>query len=164
MTLLAIDPGRSFTGKGKSRQSIGYSLFSEKQGIELDRGALSFEELAKRLILWRDPHEGTLTLDFDTGWIIYEIVIEDFINDPKSARGGQRNGTSECIGAVEMLALQAGVEFTRQPSSILGAAKLLAGYEQKLKHLPHQDSAYLHGYYYLVNKGVLQSKGLQGTM
>ncbi len=163
MTLLAIDPGRSFTGKGKARQSIGYSLFN-REGIEQVRGALSFEELCQELRLRQNDYALDLYLEFDQGWAIDEIVIEDFVNDPKSARGGQRNGTSECIGAVEILARQAEVPFTRQRSAILGTAKLLADYQGTAKHLPHQDSAYLHGYYYLVQKGVLSSKGLEGTM
>lgn len=162
MTLLAIDPGRSYKGVGKARQSIGYALF-EPRGIEIERGSLSFEELCAVLLLWVEPNKEERVLEFQ-GWHPSEIVIEDFINDPQSARGGQRNGTSECIGAVEILAIQAGIPFTRQRSAVLGPAKLLAGYEQKLKHLPHQDSAYLHGYYYLVEKGVLQSKGLADTL
>lgn len=168
MTLLAIDPGRSFTGQGKARQSIGAALFALLQdaryrtpGEEIGRMALSFEELCQRLEIMVEYGEKILYFD---GYEINEIVIEDFVNDPKSARGGQRNGTSECIGAVEILATQAGVPFTRQKSAILGPAKLLADYRGTAKHLPHQDSAYLHGYYYLVQKGVLSSKGLAGTM
>ena len=157
MTLLAIDPGRSFTGTGKARQSIGYSLF-DGEGKEIERGSLSFEELCSSLTLWADPHEGTKYLDLDQGWTVHEIVIEDFVNDPKSARGGQRNGTSECIGAVEILAVQAGVPFTRQRSDVLPAAKLHApeGSFKDLKHLRHEDSAFLHGREYLIRKGVIE--------
>lgn len=161
MTLLAIDPGRSY----KEERTIGYAVFTSR-GEELYRGSLSFEELSSSLYsLGRES--GALTFNpprSSRSRMVFEIVIEDFVNDPKSARGGQRNGTSECIGAVEILAVQAGVPFTRQRSAILGTAKLLADYQGKAKHLPHQDSAYLHGYYYLVEKGVLSSKGVQGTL
>lgn len=156
MTLLAIDPGRSYKGE----RTIGYALF-QATGVEISRGSLSFEELCQKFKI--EIYAGQWMLTFK-GFQVTEIVVEDFVNDPKSARGGQRNGTSECIGAVEILAIQAGVTFTRQRSSILGPAKLLADYQGKAKHLPHQDSAYLHGYYYLVQKGVLSSKGLQGTL
>ena len=152
MTLLAIDPGRSFTGTGKARQSIGFALF-DRAGNEIRRGALSFEELAQTLTY--QLNEGFLWWDFEA---IHEIVIEDFVNDPKSARGGQRNGTSECIGAVEILAVQAGVPFTRQRSDVLPAAKLHApkGSFKDLKHLRHEDSAFLHGREYLIRKGVIE--------
>lgn len=157
MTLLAIDPGRSYKGE----KTIGYCLFTGR-GEEIKRGSISFEELCRELRI-QDEMGQSYWLEF-LGWDVHDIVIEDFVNDPKSARGGQRNGTSECIGAVEILARQAEVPFTRQRSSLLGPAKLLAGYTGTAKHLPHQDSAYLHGYYYLVEKGVLQSKGLAATL
>ena len=154
MSLLAIDPGRSFTGRGAARQSIGYACF-HGNGKERVRGSMSFEELCQRL-----KHRccgGTLTLEF-MGLQVTEIVIEDFVNDPKSARGGQRNGTSECIGAVEIIAIQAGVPFTRQEAAALGPAKLHApaGSYKKLKHLRHEDSAFLHGFEFLVRRGGIQ--------
>ena len=158
MILLAIDPGRAV------KASIGYALFAPNGSTdwrEFDRGEITWDELCQWLriydIDWTYPG-----LDFKE-WFVTEIVIEDFVNNTKS-RGGQRNGTSEVIGAVEILATQAGVPFTRQPNTILPVAKLHAGYEQTLKHLPHQDAAFLHGYYYLVSKGRLQPKGLESTM
>lgn len=164
MTLLAIDPGRSFTGTGKARQSIGWSVFRD-DGSEYTRGSLSFEELCRSLWVFGVEDEddiGRGELWFspgqDGGYRVTQIVIEDFVNDPKSARGGQRNGTSECIGAVEILAVQAGVPFTRQRSDVLPAAKLHApkGSFKDLMHLRHEDSAFLHGHEYLVRKGVIE--------
>lgn len=162
MALLAIDPGRSFKGE----KTIGYALFQDRDGREIERGSLSWSLLMKRLNVFGCRDDGvyamTSWLDFD-GYAISEVVIEDFINNEKS-RGGQRNGTSECIGAVEYACIKAGVPFTRQKPAILPVAMRHAGYEQKLKHLPHQDSAYLHGYYYLTAKGVLRPKGLAATL
>lgn len=164
MTLLAIDPGRSFTGTGKARQSIGWSVFRD-DGTEFTRGYLSFEDLCRSLLVRGLDDEddfGQAELWFSPvrfgGYRVHEIVIEDFVNDPQSARGGQRNGTSECIGAVEILAVQAGVPFTRQRSDVLTAAKLHApkGSFKDLKHLHHEDSAFLHGHEYLVRKGVIE--------
>lgn len=155
MTLLAIDPGRSFKGE----KSIGYAIFTQV-GAEIARGSLSWEELCARLIPLA-PRAEVLVFDAPAirrSMMVHEIVIEDFVNDPKSARGGQRNGTSECIGAVEILAVQAGVPFTRQKSDILYAAKLHApeGSYKKLKHLRHEDSAFLHGYEFLVRRGDIE--------
>lgn len=152
MTLLSIDPGRSYKGD----KTIGYCLF-ENWGDEIRRGSLSFEELCKDLGF---DHIGV----FFQGRAIHSGVIEDFVNDPKSARGGQRNGTSECIGAVEYAFLKGETELTRQKNTILPVAKLQAGYVDTHKHLPHPDSAYLHGYYYLVSKGVLKPAGLENTL
>lgn len=172
MTLLSIDPGRSYKGE----KTIGVSLWSEEEvgetgrlaWQELYRISITFEALcytlfAHELVDWEGVRTGGWQLQYGDH-VIDEVVIEDFVNDPKSARGGQRNGTSECIGAVEILAIQAGVPFTRQKSAILGTAKLHAGYADTHKHLPHQDSAYLHGYYYLVGKGRLHPKGLADTL
>lgn len=152
-SLLAIDPGRSFAQDPKP--TIGYCVFGHDKCWA--KGEMTFAQLADAF----EVKDHTLIFN---GFTVDEIVIEDFVNDPRSARGGQRNGTSECIGGVEMLALMTGVPFTRQPNTILPVAKKHAGYIDKLKHLPHPDSAYLHGYYYLVNKGVLQPKGLAATL
>ena len=152
MALLSIDPGRSYKGE----PTIGYCLFTD-EGEEIERGEVTFEYLIRQL----DMGNNALVL-----WYIEirTVVIEDFVNDPKSARGGQRNGTSECIGAVEALCMKSNTKFVRQRSDTLGPAKLHAGYEQKLKHLPHQDSAFLHGHEYLVRQGVLSVKGLDATV
>lgn len=157
MTLLAIDPGRSV------KPSIGWALF-RNDGSEIARGKMTWAELCKDLRLSGPLGGLRFFRDGHGAYAITEVVIENFVNDPRSARGGQENGTSECIGAVEILATQAGISFTRQRSDRLNPAKLLAGYEQTTEHIPDQDSAYLHGYYYLVNKGVLGSKGLEATL
>ena len=163
MTLLAIDPGRSFKGE----KTIGYCLFSE-EGLEIDRGSMTFDQLIGNC-LYLGYHEGEFFLRWFRGqrWAggIAEVVIENYVNNPQS-KGGQLNGTSECVGAVEALCLLSGTPFTRQAPAKLGPAKLHApeGSWKKLKHLRHEDSAFLHGYEYLVGKGVLQSAGLTATL
>lgn len=159
MTLLAIDPGRSYKGE----KTIGISLWWDNSWSETMREAVSFETLVSRLEIRNDGVYATTPWLGYGDYCVHEVVIEDFINNEKS-RGGQRNGTSECIGAVEFACAKAGVPFTRQSNTLLPVAKLHAGYEQKLKHLPHQDSAYLHGYEYLVSKGVLKPVGLEATL
>ena len=149
MTLLSIDPGRA------KKASIGYCLFTEK-GEEITRGEMTFEQLVWALYFDRS---GVTFM----GRSIYTIVIENFVNNAKS-RGGQTNGTSECIGAVEYVAIRGETDMIRQPPAILPVAKLQAQYVDRLGHLPHQDSAYLHGFYYLVSIGVLQPKGLADTL
>lgn len=160
MTLLAIDPGRSFKGE----KTIGVCLF-RKSGVEEFRKEVSFEELVARLEIRDDGYYSTSPwLGYDS-YPVDEVVIEDFVNNEKS-RGGQRNGTSECIGAVEFACIKAGVPLTRQEPAALGPAKLHApaGSWKELKHLRHEDSAYLHGYEFLVRRGDLQAAGLSSTL
>lgn len=161
MTLLAIDPGRSFKGEA----SIGVSIWWDGTWQETIRRSLTFEELVSNLE-FRDEgaYATTPWLEFD-GYQIHEVVIEDFVNNAQS-KGGQRNGTSECIGAVEFACIKAEVPLIRQEPAALGPAKLHApaGSWKPLKHLRHEDSAYLHGYEYLVRKGVLQPARLAETM
>lgn len=149
MTLLAIDPGRSFKGD----KSIGYALFTH-DGEELERGQLSYDELSALM----EPFCTYGAHDLYYGNImIGAVVVEDFVNNSKS-RGGQRNGTSECIGMIEFACRITQTPFTRQPPAALGAAKLHApeGSYKKLQHLRHEDAAFLHGYEYLVKKGVIE--------
>lgn len=153
MTLLAIDPGRSYKGE----KTIGYALFSERDGEELERGQLTWEELVDEL-----GYDNCGVTGF--GYALHTVVIEDFVNNAQS-KGGQRNGTSECIGAVEAICWKGKGTFIRQPPAALGPAKLHApdGSYRKLQHLRHEDSAFLHGYEYLVKMGVIKVD-LSGTL
>lgn len=105
---------------------------------------------------------------FDTqgtgNWLVSEVLIEDYVNNTRS-KGGQRNGTSECIGAFEILAALSRTPFIRQEAAALAPAKLHApkGSFKELKHLRHEDSAFLHGYEYLVRQGRI-SVDLSATM
>lgn len=141
MTLLAIDPGRSAKGEA----SIGYAIFTDK-GEEVEREQVNYEDLRKHLRISRP-------LEF-YGFPINEVVCEDFVNNDRS-RGGQTNGTSECIGMVEYACYLTGTPFTRQSPAVLAAAKLHApaGSYRPLKHLRHEDSAFLHGFEFLVRRG-----------
>ena len=156
MTLLAIDPGRGV------KPTIGYCLFNMKTGEEIERGELDWQGLVNAMFASR---EGLYFYVSTTkSYIVNTIVIEDFVNDPRVHRGGQRNGTSEVIGAVEFTAAQCYVPFYRQDRSMLNAAKLHAQYTDTHKHLPHKDAAYLHGYHWLVGQGIVNAVGIDGTM
>lgn len=160
--LLAVDPGRAKT------PSIGWCMF-DHTGEELARGVLTWDDLVKHLKLERGL-VGTHTWLSFNGFFIECVVVEDFINDPKrTARGGQRNGASEVIGALEMMAAQADdVLFVRQKPDKLAPAAAHTGYKipinprtkRPLSHMPHEDAAYLHGYYYLESVGILEPKPL----
>lgn len=166
MTLLAIDPGRS----AKGEKSIGAAVFGREEigetgreaWQELERLSLSFEELLEQLrdSILTDWHDGKPTGErwlLLGDWVIDAVVVEDFINNAQS-KGGQHNGTSECIGAIEMICHLTKTPFYRQRPDALGPAKLHApeGSYKKLKHLRHEDSAFLHGYEFLVRRGDIE--------
>lgn len=158
--LLAVDPGRAKT------PSIGWCLFDTK-GQEIARGELTWDGLVKELSLVKFPAANRLFFGL---WLIEAVVVENFRNDPsRTARGGQTNGASEVIGALEMMAAQADdVLFVRQGADKLDPAAKHTGYsipinprtKKPLSHMPHQDAAYLHGYYYLESVGILSPKPL----
>ena len=155
--ILCIDPGRSYLGD----RTIGICLF-HLNGAEQSRHEVNFEELVDRLSILEMPGASYASVTYN-GLLIETIVMESFVNNARS-RGGQRNGTSECIGAVEYVALKTETPLILQQPAVLPVAKAHAGYEGKQAHLPHKDSAYLHGYYYLVKKGVLKPVGLEATL
>jgi hypothetical protein len=151
MTLLAIDPGRG------AKATIGWCTFKD-DGTEIGRGELDWAELAR---LYRLAFGGRLYFGLER---ITTVVIEDFVNDPRVRRGGQHNGASEVIGAVEILAYQAHVPFIRQDRSELPAAKMHAQYTDTHKHLPHKDAAYLHGFHWFVGQGITPAMGIGDTL
>mgnify|MGYP003602898264 CR=1 FL=1 len=153
MTLLSIDPGRS----AKGEKSIGVALFStdwELRGLRWGvdkRLSLTYEGLRASFDIRTEPW-----LVF-MGVVIDEVVIENFVNNDRS-RGGQTNGTSECIGMVETFCWLTSTPFIRQEPAALAPAKLHApkGSFKDLKHLRHEDSAFLHGYEFLVRRGDIE--------
>lgn len=158
MTLLAIDPGRSYKGEA----TIGWCLFDD-WGQEIGRGSINWEQLVQYL---RQARHGLLFV-FAPGaaHLIDTVLIENFVNNPQS-RGGQQNGTSECIGAVELACAWTATQFIRRPPAALGPAKYHApkGSFAPLAHLRHEDSAFLHGFEYLIETGVLTVPGVSSTL
>lgn len=159
--LLAVDPGRAKT------PSIGCCVF-DIAGNEIERLSLTWDELVGYLNLTAGM-ASEKRLFFKT-YLIEAVVVENFRNDPRrTARGGQTNGASEVIGALEMMAAQADdVLFVRQGADKLVPAAAHTGYsipinprtKKPLSHMPHEDAAYLHGYYYLESVGILEPKPL----
>lgn len=159
MTLLAFDPGKT----------CGWALFLE-DGTEAGRGVIPIDKLDELFIIDYVPSWLFWRPD---GWLqgtdrtITEIVCEDYHGRPGMRAGGQHLYGPEAKGKIELIAKIANIPFTLQrPVDVLGSkakpgpAILQSGYVQTAKHLPDQDAAYLHGFYYLVKKGVLQAKPL----
>lgn len=142
MTLLAIDPGKN----------VGWAMFLSS-GVEAGRGVLDLD---------REIH-GSFALDgfprvdlWFRGVYVDEIVCESYLGRPNQKNGGQRFWGPEALATVRTYARLAGIPFHLQAPGVLPVAKAHAGYVQTVKHLPDQDSAYLHGFEFLVGRGVLQ--------
>lgn len=152
--ILSIDPGRG------AKASIGYCLFRE-DGTEYKRGSLTWADLVR--MLTQDDHSSTWPRLYFNDERVTAVAIENFVNDPRVRRGGQTNGASEVIGAVEFMCAQTDVPCRRQDRSILPVAKQYAQYVDTHKHLPHQDAAFLHGVYFLTTQGIWDT-GISATL
>lgn len=137
MYLLALDPGTR----------TGWAMFRE--GKETGRGVWS-------------PSEVYQNLTALPGLEQLEIVAEDYVNDPGTPTGGRRNPASEILGAVDYIAWRFDLKVTRQRAADMHHAMKFVGYEEpktktgRKKHVPDEDSAYLHGVYYLVKRGIMK--------
>lgn len=152
MTLLAIDPGKN----------VGWALFDDS-GVEMGRGVLDLDTQLDNAFwfLDTDGSGGVESLMWDgvdpyKSSRITEIVCESYLGRPNQKNGGQRFWGPEALATVRTYAHLARVPFHLQAPTVLPVAKAHAGYVQTVKHLPDQDSAYLHGFEFLVARGVLQ--------
>ena len=152
MTLLAIDPGKN----------VGWSLWLGDPFIEYSRGVFDFEHIHYRF----DLYSGKLWFRAgDRFFQVDEIVVENYIGRPGQKNGGQRFWGPESLAKVEMYGELAHLPVTRQrPVDALEPAIMHSGYKRTAKHLPDQDSAYLHGFYYLETKGLISPVGLEATL
>lgn len=151
MTILSIDGGD---------KNVGYALFAGN-GTEIERGVIPFEEFFSWL--WLDYDRELMfcapIAPAPDDQVIHEItrlVVEGYRHDPNVKQGGSIHGASQIEGAVKMVGAVTGVPVTVQyAGQALPVAKQLTGYAGDLtktgnkKHLPDQDSAWLHGIYWL---------------
>lgn len=154
MTLLAIDPGAR----------IGWALFGNDHE-EIGRGVMDFT-LFSHSIHYK-PSQAVNRIMFSPRGVeralavvaVSEVVYESYYQDPGVKQGGSTGPAQEVIGVVKYLCLQAGIEPVAQRSAILPVAMAHCGYEKPKtrngndKHLPDEDSAWLHGMEYLISKG-----------
>lgn len=144
MTLLAIDGGKN----------VGYALFTSK-GEEIERGVLDLVDFFTAF----DWDKEFQSLSFEWDHRLHEItqlVVEGFRHDPNVKQGGSLHWASQIEGAVKMLgALSETRVAVQYAGQALPVAKEITGYTGdrtrtgSKKHLPDQDSAWLHGRYWL---------------
>lgn len=145
MTILSIDGGKN----------VGYALFSDK-GEEIERGVIDFDTFFD--LGWET---GPFTID-EGGWMYFKgrginrIIVEGFRHDPNVKQGGSLHWASQVEGAVKMIHTLTGLPIHVQyAGEALPVAKQITGYAGDLtktgnkKHLPDEDSAWLHGIYWL---------------
>lgn len=137
-TYVSFDPGE----KG----NIGYVVWDEKAApIKLDQVSIEgldklFEELP----------------DTVTTFIVEGYTVFGHVNHT-----GSKVVTAQVIGYIKGEARSRKITCVEQPSSILAVAQKWAGMSMKGKHsVSHWKSAYLHGYYYLHQKGLIRPRVL----
>lgn len=89
------------------------------------------------------------------------VIVEDFRLFKKKAmqQVGSQMPAPQVIGAIKTFASMKGVEVVIQPSNIKPLALKWSGIAMPGNHSQsHQWDAYLHGYYWLVSNGVIQTK------
>jgi len=156
MTLLSIDPG----------SNVGWALFDDR-GDEIARGVYPFVKFIHSIHYkpTRYPNRVIFTArdsEADGEHLVDKVVYESWYQDPGTPQGGSQGPAQEVIGILKYLSAQAGIEPAAQRSAILPVAMKHWGYEPPVtrsgnkKHLPDQDSAWLHGKYRLTALGVIQ--------
>lgn len=131
MTVLSLDPGKT----------IGRALWTN-DGRLLFNDQCSLDELLDYFANTRSID--TLVVE---SWMLLRRMTEQM---------GSRMEASQVIGAAKLYARIREVDYVEQSPSILPVAHLHTGIAKPRGHLPNPVSAYLHGYYYFVVKGVLQ--------
>lgn len=152
VTVLSIDPGKR----------IGYALFTD-EGEDIERGVIQFDDWFVTgdgpVQLWGVATGVRLRFE-DRG--VTQLVVEGFRHDPLVQQGGSLHWASQVEGAVKMLAALTGTPIAVQyAGTALPVAKLFTGYVDPTtktgnkKHLPDEDSAWLHGMYWLRSQGIV---------
>lgn len=139
VTLLSFDGGKN----------VGFALFDDYGG-EIERGVIDFDDFFKSF----QAHHEVAVYFHDT--LIDDLVVEGFRHDPTVKQGGSLHWASQVEGAVKLLgAVTDTPVYVQYAGTALPVAKQITGYTGDLtktgnkKHLPDQDSAWLHGIYWL---------------
>jgi hypothetical protein len=147
LTYVSIDPGGSDSGR-----TIGVVAWDES-GLPLKMEQYNKDELNEFLFNLQEVKD-TLKVIIYEGYRVFSHKLEVHRN--------QKMKTSECIGRIQFAAKILGVPVVEQPSKILSTAEKWSGVKLPSNHAQsHQVSAYLHGYFYLHRRNVIQARVLQ---
>jgi hypothetical protein len=92
------------------------------------------------------------------------FIIEEYRILPSKLRihSGSKVPTIQVIGQLKSYARRKKIELVEQPTSILPMAQLQSGVKLSKNHAnSHWASAYNHGYFYLRQKGLIESRSLR---
>lgn len=134
--ILAFDPG----------DTTGVAIFSD-QGELKQMTQLKLQDLIDFLGGYEFP--------------VSLVIVEDFRLFKRKAmqQVGSTMPAPQVIGAIKTFASMKGVEVVLQPANIKPLALKWSGIIMPGNHADsHQWDAYLHGYYWLVSNGILQTK------
>lgn len=140
------DPGGS-----RTERTTGLTYWDEKANM-IEMKSLTEEEFDKEIEKIPDT--------------VKVFVVEDYRPHGHINHTGNKLLTSQRIGDIRGYARRHGIDVIMQPSTILTIAAMWAQYKWpksntgKRQHLPDFISSYLHGFYYLSNKGLIKLKVL----
>lgn len=138
--VLAFDPG----------DTTGMAVV-DYNGAAHDMRQLTLDELIGYVAQFQTPE----------GFKITKIVYERFIVYRQKAQKlvGSKNGASQAIGAIKILASRLNVPLVEQGADIKEVALRWSGIKMPGQHSKtHQWDAYLHAYYYLQKNGFIKPK------
>jgi hypothetical protein len=110
----------------------------------------NFELTHEEFVEWANDFDGTLSI----------VVCEDYVHRPNQRyeKKGSKMKASEGKGIARALAKRKGAKFVVQPSTVLRITALHSGKKIPSKsHISDKDSAYLHGFRYLLDAGIIEA-------
>lgn len=144
---LSIDPGEKISGWAAFRENGTDIIFGEVRG-----GPDAFMDWLEGL----DPAPK-------------EIIFEEYRINPAIGHGFSEAVTIQVIGMIKRYAKKAEIPWHAQSNQFLNIGlrqvgmydvyyERVRGKERRKKHVDDQISAYAHGVYYLVKKGIRESR------
>lgn len=149
-TYISWDPGGSQT-----RRTTGIAYWDQKANL-IETKSLTETEFDEEI----DIIPST----------VHTFIIEEYRPRGNVNHTGNRMLTSQRIGDIKGYARRHSIKVIEQPSKILTIAAMWTQYKwpkdekSKKKHLEDYISAYLHGYYYLFNQGLIRMKVLDSKV
>lgn len=143
---ISFDPGLS-TGVVCWDEKGEPTTMEDMNQIELDTFLIRLESLTSEIL--------------EEGKNIPEVfIIEEYRIYPHVKHYGSKVETVQVIGQIKAFARKHSIKIVEQKAAVKNIAALWSGMKISLGHMPDWQAAYLHGYYYLHNIGVIKARVL----